>query len=151
MVDIPSVLGVVIIIVGVITLIRIIKPLLEGIIIVVVIVIGSLLLFHSAPIIGLPNFHMPVSTGLNIFDAQPGNGNTTDVIVFNAYTFSLDSFTATLNNKSVRVLDKNLVIPPLKFGVLILNSTGKGVITLQGMTNILGFNLGSMTAEYNYT
>lgn len=151
MIDVPLILGIVIIIVGIITLIRIIKPLLEGIIIVVIIVIGSLLVFHSAPTIGIPNVNMPVSVGLNIFSANPGVDNTTDLVVFNAYSFSLDSFTALLNNKTVAVLNKNLVLSPLKFGVLVLNSTAKGQITLKGMTNILGFNLGSISAVYNYT
>ncbi len=151
MIDVPLLLGIVIIIVGIITLIRIIKPLLEGLIIVIVIVIGSLLIFHSAPIIGIPSLNMPISVGLNIFSANSGINGTTNLVVFNAYTFSLSSFSASLNNKTVAVLNKNLVLPPLKFGVIILNTTDKGKIKLQGMTNILGFNLGSISATYNYT
>ncbi len=151
MIDIEFTLGIIIIAIAVITLVRIIKPLLEGLIIIVVIIIGSALVFHSTPLVSLPNFNIPISAGPNVFSANQGVGNTTDLVVFNAYTFNIDSFSATINGKPVSVVNGNLMLQPLKFGVVVLNSTQKGNIQLTGKTNVFGFDLNSLTASYNYT
>ena len=142
--------GIIIIAVGIITLIRIIKPLLEGIIIIVVIIIGSALIFHTSPIIGLPNFHLPVNIGPNIMGVNPGVNRTLNIIVFNAYSFSINNFKVKINNESVRVLN-NLTIPPGKFGSLIVNYSKTGIIDLSASSDVFGFELGTVSTSYNYS
>ncbi|MCL5016842.1 MAG: hypothetical protein M1441_01730 [Candidatus Parvarchaeota archaeon] len=151
MISIPLILGIAIIIVAIITFIRIIKQVLEGAVIIILIVIGSFLIYHSVPIIGVPNFHIPISLGPNILGANPGVGNTTDIAVFNANALAIGSFSVTLNNKSVAVLNPSLSIPATKTGVLVLNSTAHGKIVLKAGTDVLGFTLATLSASYNYT
>ncbi len=151
MIDIETILGIVIIIVGVITLIRIIKPLFEGVVVIAVIIIGSALLFHSSPLSFIPNFSLPINVGPNIVGANQGTGNTTDVAVFNAYTFSIGSFSATLNGKPVSILNDNVLISPAKVGVLVLNSSESGRISLSGKSDLFGFEVGSVSTSFNYT
>jgi hypothetical protein len=151
MVNIALISGIIIIAIALITLVRVIKPLLEALIIIAVVMAGTVLVFHSVPIIGLPNFNIPISIGPNIMGANPGYDNTTDIAVFNAYTFNLGGFTATLNGKPVAILNNATSISAIKFGVLVLNSSASGTIKISGSTQLFGFNLGSMTAAYNYT
>jgi hypothetical protein len=151
MVDVSLIAGIIIIVVAVVTLIRIIKQLLEGVIIIVLVIVGAALIFHSSPIIGVPNFNIPISIGPNIVGVNSGSGNTTDVAIFNAYTFNIGGFTATLNGKSISVLNGGLSIPAARFGVIVLNSSASGEISVTGSTQIFGFNLGSLTSSYNYT
>ncbi len=151
MVDVALIAGIIIIIVAIVTLIRIIKQLLEAAIIIVLVIVGAALIFHSSPIVGVPNFTLPISIGPNIVGANPGNANTTDVVIFNAYAFSVGAFTATLNGNSVAILDSGVSIGAVKFGVLVLNSSQSGEIKISGATQLFGFNLGSMSSSYNYT
>ncbi len=151
MVDIAIIAGILIIIVAIITLLRIIKPVLEGLIIIGLIFAGSALIFHSAPVLGIPQFNLPVNVGPNIVGANQGQGNTTDVVIFNAYAFNLAGFTATVNGTPVSILDDSLSIAPARFGVVVINTTRHGEITLSGATQIFGFNLGSLSTSYNYT
>jgi hypothetical protein len=151
MVDLSLIVGIIIVAVAIITLIRIIKQLLEGIIIIVLVIVGAALIFHSAPVIGIPNFSVPISIGPNIVGADQGTGNTTAVILFNAYAFSIGGFQATLNGKAVAILNSGTSIPAVKFGVVILNSTQHGEITISGSTQLLGFNLGTLSANYNFS
>ncbi len=151
MVSAALVSGIIVIAVAIITLIRIIKPVLEALIIVIVVIAGTALIFHSVPAIGIPNFNIPISVGPNIVGADPGYSGTTDIVIFNAYTFSLGGFKATLNGKPVTILNDVSSIPAIKFGVLVLNSSAHGTIKISGSTQLFGFNLGSLTASYNYT
>ena len=151
MVDIPLILGIAIIIVAIVTLVRIIKQLVEGLVIIGLIFLGSALIFHSAPIIGIPHFNMPINPGPNIVGANAGNGNTTDVAIFNAYAMNLGDFSAKLNGKPVAILNDQEVISPAKIGILVLNASSSGSISLSGQSQLFGFNVGSLTARYNYT
>lgn len=151
MVDVSLIAGIIIVIVAVITLIRVIKQLLEGAIIIVLIIVGAALIFHSAPVIGIPNFNIPIVIGPNIVGANAGSGNTTDVVIFNAYAFTVGDFKATVNGKPVTVLNDNFAIPAVKFGTIVLNSTGAGEIAISGDTQLFGFNLGSISSSYNYS
>ncbi|MCL5009866.1 MAG: hypothetical protein M1433_02735 [Candidatus Parvarchaeota archaeon] len=151
MVDIGLIAGIIIIIVAIITLVRIIKPLFEALIIIAIVMAGTVLVFHSFPIVGIPNFGIPISIGPNIMGANPGTVNTTDIVIFNAYTFTLGGFTATLNGKPVAILNNATSIGAIKFGVLVINSSVHGLIKISGATQLFGFNLGSMAASYNYT
>lgn len=151
MVDVSLIAGIIIVIVAVVTLIRIIKQLLEGVIIIVLVIVGAALIFHSSPVIGIPNFNIPITVGPNIVGVNAGSGNTTDVAVFNAYAFNIGGFTATLNGKRVSILNSALSIPAVKFGIIVLNSTGPGDISISASTQLFGFNLGSLSSSYNYT
>lgn len=151
MVDVALISGIIIIAVAVITLVRIIKPLLEGVAIIILIIIGSALIFHATPLVGLPNFHIPVSEGPNIMGVSAGVDNTTDLAVFNAYPISIGSFSASVGGKRASVLNSGLSIGGFKFGVVILNSTQHGTVVLNSSTQLFGFSLGSLSAEYNYT
>ncbi len=151
MVNLELILGVIIIVIGVITLVRIIKPLFEGIIIIALIFIGSALIFHATPILGLPNFNLPVGLGPNIVGASAGTPGTTDLVLFNANAISITSFSVSVNNKSVSVLNGNMSIAAAKFGVIIINSTVHGMIRLKAYSNLFGFNLIASNSTYNYT
>ncbi len=151
MISTEMILGIIIIVVGVVTLVRIIKPLFEGIIIIALIFIGSALLFHSTPVLGLPNFNLPVGIGPNIVGASAGTSGTTALIIFNANAISITHFTVNVNNKSVTVLNQNLSIPAAKFGVVIINSSSHGFIALKAYSNLFGFNLIASNTTYNYT
>ncbi len=151
MISIPLILGIAIIIVAVITFIRIIKQVLEGAVIIILIVIGSFLIYHSVPIIGVPNFHIPINLGPNILGVSPGIDNTTNIAIFNANAISINSFSITINNKSVAVLNPTMTIPATKFGVIVVNSTAQGRIVLKASSSVLGFKLSTLSATYNYT
>ena len=151
MVDVALIVGIIIIAVAIITLVRVIKQLLEGVIIIVLVIVGAALIFHSAPVIGIPNFSVPISIGPNIVGANQGTGNTTAVVIFNAYALSIGNFQATLNGKEVAILNSGTAIPAVKFGVLILNSTQHGEVTISGSTQLFGFNLGTLSANYNFS
>ena len=151
MVDIALISGIVIIIVAVITLLRIMKQLIEAAIIIGLIFVGSALIFHSAPVIGIPHFTLPINPGPNIIGANAGTGNTTDLAVFDAYTFNIGNFVATLNGRQVAILNSALSIKPAQIGIVIINASGAGDIVLSGATQLFGFNLGTLTARYNYT
>lgn len=151
MVDIALISGIVIIIVAVITLLRIMKQLLEAAIIIGLIFVGSALIFHSTPIVGIPHFNLPINPGPNIIGANQGNGNTTDLAIFNAYTFNIGGFAATLNGNPVAILNNGVAIKPAQIGVLVINTSQHGDIVLSSSTQIFGFNLWSLSAQYNYT
>ncbi len=151
MIDIELILGIVIVVVAVITFIRILKPALEGIVIIILIFVGSALIFHSTPIIGLPGFSLPVNFGPNIVGVSSGVDNTTNIIVFNADLVSIDGFKVSLDNQSVTVLDNGTVIPAAKFGVVEVKGLKHGVIKLQAYSNLLGFNVLASNSTYNYT
>lgn len=151
MVDIALISGIVIIIIAIITFIRILKPALEGVIVVVLIFVGSALIFHSAPIIGLPGFSLPVNFGPNIVGVSQGINNTSDLIIFNADLVSIDKFTASVNNHSLTILNNGTAIPPAKFGVVIVKGLKSGVIKLQAYSNLLGFDVLASNSTYNYT
>ncbi|MEM3190726.1 MAG: hypothetical protein QW292_01175 [Candidatus Parvarchaeota archaeon] len=151
MVDVALISGIIIIAVAVITLIRIIKPLLEGIVVIVLVVIGSALIFHSAPLIGLPNFHIPISEGPNIVGVNAGVDNTTDIAVFNAYPIPIGSFSVSVGGKKAGVLNSALAIGGFKFGVVVINSTRHGTVVLNSSSQFLGFSLGGLSTQYNYT
>ncbi|MBE5728201.1 hypothetical protein IHE50_02180 [Candidatus Parvarchaeota archaeon] len=80
-----------------------------------------------------------------------GVDNTTDLAVFNAYPISIGSFSASVGGKRASVLNSGLSIGGFKFGVVILNSTQHGTVVLNSSTQLFGFSLGSLSAEYNYT
>lgn len=151
MVDVALISGIIIIAVAVITLIRIIKPLLEGVVVIILIVIGSALIFHSTPLVGLPNFHIPISEGPNIVGVNGGMDNTTDIAIFNAYPIPIGSFSISIGGKKAGVLNSALTIGGFKFGVVVVNSTRHGTVVLNSSSRFLGFSVGSLSAEYNYT
>ncbi len=151
MIDIELILGIVIIAIAIITFIRILKPVAEGIIIIVLILIGSALIFHSTPIIGLPGFSLPVSIGPNIVGVSAGVNNTSNIIIFNADLVSIDKFTASENNQSLIILNSNTSVSPAKFGVITVKNLKHGEIKLKAYSNLLGFNVLASNSTYNYT
>ncbi|MCL4400811.1 MAG: hypothetical protein M1348_03325 [Candidatus Parvarchaeota archaeon] len=151
MVDIALIAGIIIIVVAIITLLRIMKQLVEAAIIIGLIFVGSALIFHSTPVIGIPHFNLPINAGPNIIGANAGNGNTTDIAVFNAYAVGIGGFTAEINGVPVAILNSQVSINPAQIGVLVLNSSQHGEITLGSSTQLFGFNLWGLSAQYNYT
>ncbi|EFD92717.1 MAG: hypothetical protein BJBARM5_0570 [Candidatus Parvarchaeum acidophilus ARMAN-5] len=151
MVDVELIAGIIVIVVAIITFIRILKPALEGIVVIIAIVIGSALIFHATPIIGLPGYSLPVNFGPNIVGVTPGVDNTSDIIIFNADLVSIDGFTASLNNKSLTILNNGTAIGPAKFSVVIVKNLKPGVIKLKAYSNLLGFNVLASNSTYNYT
>ncbi|MCL4399196.1 hypothetical protein M1293_01625 [Candidatus Parvarchaeota archaeon] len=150
-IDVALISGIIIIIVAVVTFLRILKPVLEGAIVIILIFIGSALIFHASPVIGLPHYGLPVNLGPNIVGVSPGIKNTTNVVVFNADPLSIGSFDININNKTVEILDPGLVIPPAKFGVIEINSSEHGEFILKASSQLFGFNLGTSSSSYNYT
>ncbi len=141
--------GIIIIIVAVVTLIRIIKPLLEGLVIIVLVILGSALIFHSSPLIGIPNTNLQVHVGLSILGVTPTpDGNI--VLLFNSYPFAITKFSAYVNNQSVAVINSGVSISP-GLGALLINSTQKGEIKIVGSISYYGLSLGTAPAFYNYT
>ncbi|EEZ92879.1 MAG: hypothetical protein BJBARM4_0500 [Candidatus Parvarchaeum acidiphilum ARMAN-4] len=151
MVDIELILGIAIIVVAVITFIRILKPALEGVVVIILIFVGSALIFHSTPIIGLPGYSLPVNIGPNIVGISAGIDNTSNIIIFNADLVSIDSFTASVNNQSLTILDNGTAIAPAKFGVITVKGLHKGEIHLKAYSNLFGINVLASNSTYNYT
>ena len=151
MVDIALILGTVIIIVGIVTFIRILKPALEGVVVIILIFVGSALIFHSTPIIGLPGYSLPVNIGPNIVGVSAGIDNTSNIIIFNADLVSIDSFTASVNNQSLAILNNGTAIAPAKFGVITVKDLHKGEIHLKAYSNLFGINVLASNSTYNYT
>ncbi|MCL4373098.1 hypothetical protein M1384_03485 [Candidatus Parvarchaeota archaeon] len=151
MVDIALILGIVIIIVGIVTFIRILKPALEGVVVIILIFVGSALIFHSTPIIGLPGYSLPVNIGPNIVGVSAGIDNTSNIIIFNADLVSIDSFTASVNNQSLAILNNGTAIAPAKFGVITVKDLHKGEIHLKAYSNLFGINVLASNSTYNYT
>jgi len=151
MVDVELILGIAIIAVAIITFIRILKPALEGIIIIILIFAGSALIFHSTPIIGLPGYSLPVNFGPNIVGVSAGVDNTSNIIVFNADLVSIDNFAASINNQSLTILNNGTAIAPAKFGVIIVKGLHKGEIHLKAYSNLFGINVLASNSTYNYT
>ncbi|MCL4391200.1 MAG: hypothetical protein M1284_01700 [Candidatus Parvarchaeota archaeon] len=151
MVDVELILGIVIVAVAIITFIRILKPALEGVIIVILIFAGSALIFHSTPIIGLPGFSLPVNFGPNIVGVSTGIDNTSNIIIFNADLVTIDSFTASLNNHSLTIMNNGTVIGPAKFGVITVKGLKAGEIRLKAYSSLFGFNVLASNSTYNYT
>ncbi len=151
MVDIALILGIVIILVGIVTFIRILKPALEGVVVIILIFVGSALIFHSTPIIGLPGYSLPVNIGPNIVGVSAGIDNTSNIIIFNADLVSIDSFTASVNNQSLAILNNGTAIAPAKFGVITVKDLHKGEIHLKAYSNLFGINVLASNSTYNYT
>ena len=151
MVDTELILGIVIVAVALITFIRILKPALEGIVVIILIFVGSALIFHSTPIIGLPGFSLPVNIGPNIVGVSAGINNTSDIIIFNADLVNINSFTASLDNRSLTILNNRTSIGPAKFGVITVSGLKPGEIRLKAYSNLLGFNVLASNSTYNYT
>jgi hypothetical protein len=148
-ISISVISGIIIIIVAIITLIRIIKPILEGLVVVILVIIGSALIFHTSPTIGIPGTSFQVHVGLAIIGVTPTpEGNI--VLLFNSYPFAVTNFIAMVNNQSVAVLNSQASIPP-GIGALLLNTTQKGEIKIVGSINFYGVTLGTAPAVYNYT
>ncbi len=151
MVDIALISGIIIIAVAIITFIRILKPALEGVIVIILVFVGSALIFHSTPIIGLPGYSLPVNLGPNIVGVSTGIDNTSNIIIFNADLVSIDNFVVSLNNHSLTIMNNGTSIPPAKFGVVIVKGLKPGEIKLKAYSNLLGFNVLASNSTYNYT
>ena len=143
--------GIIIIAVAIITFIRILKPALEGVIVIILVFVGSALIFHSTPIIGLPGYSLPVNLGPNIVGVSTGIDNTSNIIIFNADLVSIDNFVVSLNNHSLTIMNNGTSIPPAKFGVVIVKGLKPGEIKLKAYSNLLGFNVLASNSTYNYT
>ena len=149
--DVALISGIIIIIVAVVTFLRILKPVLEGAIVIILIFVGSALIFHASPVIGLPHYGLPVNLGPNIVGVSPGIKNTTNIIVFNADPLSIGSFSVSIGNRTTKILDLGLSIPPAKFGVIEINSSLHGEFVLKASSQLFGFAVGTSSSTYNYT
>ncbi len=150
MVDIALISGVIIIVIAIITFIRILKPALEGVVVIILIFVGSALIFHSTPILGLPGYSLPVNIGPNIVGVSAGINNTSDIIIFNANAVSISKFSASVNNHSLTILNNGTSIPAAKFGVVVVKGLKSGLIKLQAYSVVLGFPVSSSNSTYNY-
>ncbi|MCW1291537.1 MAG: hypothetical protein OH318_00520 [Candidatus Parvarchaeota archaeon] len=139
--------GIIIIVVALITLVRIIKPILEALIVVALVFIGSALIFHSYP--SIPGTNIP-TIGLNIIGISQVSSNESIIVLFNAYPLPISNISVYLNSNPVKVLSKDYSLSP-GFGAVLVGSNSPGRIEVKGTVNLYGIPLSSIPAYYNYS